>query len=215
MRGQSIGLDRRQVLPGPIARIALPPISWVVEVQLPHHLVPRHFRENRGRGDGIGKMVALDHTCLGAGQPGFPVAVDQGVGRLDRECGHRAPHGEERRLQDVDPVDLLHAGLGDGEDRLRPQFQGYRLAHLRREPLGIVERPQQPGGNAVQRQDRRTSEDRPRQRPAPHLIDTADHGARLATQGDLVAEGRHGGRIAEAGEEGEAGTENQSPQQRG
>jgi hypothetical protein len=196
MRGEAIGLDRLAMLCRAVADIVLPTISWVLAVQLPHHLVARDFRENRGGRDRVGEMVALDHGGLWHRQARLHVAVDDGVLRLDRQGLERAAHRHEGGAQDVEAVDLLDARLAQRPDRLDPQLCGHRLAHLGAEALGIIERAEQPGREPAQRQDRRARDDRPRQRPAPRLIDAADHGARLATQRDLVAEGGHGKCVA-------------------
>jgi hypothetical protein len=196
MRGKAIGLDRRPMLRRAVAGIVLPTISWVLAVQLPHHLVARDFRENRGGGDRVGEMVALDHGGLRAGQARLHVAVDDGVRGEDRQGLERAAHGHEGGAQDVEAVDLLDGRLAQRPDRLDPQLHRDLFAHLGRQALGIIERAEQPGREPGERQDRRAGNHRPRQRPAPRLIDAADHGARLATQRDLVAEGGHGECVA-------------------
>jgi hypothetical protein len=199
MRCQTIGLDRRPMLRRAVAGIVLPTISWVLAVQLPHHLVARDFRENRGGRDRVRQMVALDDGGLFARQARLHVAVDQGEGWLDRQGLERAPHGHEGGAQDVEAVDLLDARLAQRPDRLDPQLDRDLFAHLGRQALGVIERAEQPSREPAERQDRRAGDHRPRQRPTPRLVDAADHGARLATQRVLVAEGGHGRCVAGKG----------------
>jgi hypothetical protein len=103
----------------------------------------------------------------------------------------------EGGAQDVEAVDLLDARLAQRPDRLDPQLYRDGFAHRGAEALRVIERAEQPGREPGQRQDRRAGDHRPRQRPTPRLVDAADHGARLATQRDLVAEGGHGEDAAE------------------
>ena len=79
---------------------------------------PRWRRPWHRHDDGLGRNAQRRNA----------VAVDQHPGRTQAQALDRAAHRQHRRVQDVEPVDLLDAGLGDAA--------GQRLgADLVEEPL--------------------------------------------------------------------------------
>ena len=136
-------------------------------------------------------MGVAAHDRLGpAAQLGRQlVAVDQhDVGPLGQRL-QRAAHGEERGLQDVDPVDLLDRGLGHGE--LHQARGGHRLvgllAILERQLLGIVDQLQEfaLGRRAVDHRHRR--DHRPGQGSASGFVDAGN----ASFQAQFIAKARH------------------------
>ena len=117
--------------------------------------------------DGLGAAAELRRHA---------VAVDQHDLRLLDQRLHGAAHGEIRRLQDVDAVDLLDARLGHGE--LHDAGGDHRLvgflALLERQLLGIVDHAQQLARRARAVDDGRRGIDRPGQRAAPGFVDAGD-----------------------------------------
>ena len=75
--------------------------------------------------------VAADDRLGLAAEIGQPIAVDQDPRRPRLQRGHRPAHGEQARLQDIEPVDLLRGCEGHGPGQ-RPvldlQLQGSRRA---------------------------------------------------------------------------------------
>src|SRR5471032_1026391 len=103
------------MFPASVAAIGLPTIPRKGLGKLLHIAVARYLREDRRRGDRIGMRVAADDGLGLAAELGrYLIAVYQdNIWQNDvRKCCQRlqrAAHGKERRLQDVDTVDLLDA----------------------------------------------------------------------------------------------------------
>src|SRR6266545_6822015 len=76
---------------------------------------PAHFRvalglgENRRRGDHLHPGVAIHDRADWERKFGAMRSVEQNFMGWDRQGFHGAPHGEEARAQDVQPVDFLDA----------------------------------------------------------------------------------------------------------
>src|SRR3954464_15238373 len=74
MRGRTMLLQGRQMVPGRVADIRFPPIYGVCHRKLPHDLVPLDLGDDRGGGDRKRDPVAADDAGDRAGQIGCPIA---------------------------------------------------------------------------------------------------------------------------------------------
>ena len=141
--GNAVSADGGHMFRRGVAGIAFPTIYGMDSRQLTHDLVPLHLRENRGRRDGKGFLIALDDAGAGAGQDGRPVAVDEGMGWILRQGVNGAAHGKEAGLQDVDGIDFRRRGPGQRENRDFLQLGGNVFARRRAQFLGIIKTPLQ------------------------------------------------------------------------
>src|SRR3972149_4739700 len=97
-------------------RIALVPVEAVAReaVMHPAHFgVPRRLGEDGGGRNRRMQPVSLDDGTRRARQPGTPVAIDPGFIRRHAQPLHRALHGEQRGLQDVQAVYFFDGGMSD------------------------------------------------------------------------------------------------------
>src|SRR6516225_10892656 len=99
------------------------------------------------------------------------IAVDAHVRRGDREREQRAPHGEHRRLKDIQRVDLVAVGPADAEgecaatdDRRKPRPRG----------RGQDLRVGQPADAPAAIEDDGGRDHRAGERPTPRLIHASD-----------------------------------------
>ena len=105
--------DGVQVIPRRIPLVPIEPVARVQRVQLEHHPVPCDFRHNRRRGDGCASSVALLDRALGHRQIRNAERIDDDEVRIRHQPEHRALHGPQRCLTDVDAVDFFAVGGGD------------------------------------------------------------------------------------------------------
>ena len=90
-----------------------------LRVNLPHDPVAADFGDDAGCRDGERFAVAFDDRVIGIGEITDGQAVYQAVLRLPIERFHGPPHRQVGGAQDVDPVDFLMVGGGDGPDETR------------------------------------------------------------------------------------------------
>ena len=80
-----------------------------------HQAVARDFRNDRRARDRVARVVAADDRGVLDAERPDRLAVDEHVVRPLGEAGERAPHGEHRRVIDVEAVDLAYGGGADAE----------------------------------------------------------------------------------------------------
>ena len=126
------------MLAGRIALVARERILRIQRVHLMHVLVTHRLRQNRGRADRrLGRVAADDGAGRdGRAQPRKPrqaVAVDDELVRAAVHGKHRAAHGEEGRMQDVERVDFRRLRPADPEaKRAAANLDGQVRAGFRR-----------------------------------------------------------------------------------
>ena len=178
MRGDAESAERRAVLRRGVAGIGLPSIARVAPRQRPHDAVAPHLGDDRGGGDRKGESVATDDGVDRATERRGDVAVDEGAIRADPERGNGARHRQQGGAQDVESVDLAHAGGAERDVGAAARGKaGERaiafLAGRGAEPLGIVKPVAQCLRKAAGIEDDRGGDDRSGERPPPGLVDTA------------------------------------------
>src|SRR3990172_4286592 len=108
-------------------------------VELEHQPVPGDFRDDGGRHDRNAPGIPRDDRFLADGRPWASlrrrdrdIPVDVEKVRNGYEFFHRPAHREKRRLEDIDPVDLLRGGMADrvgegvGGDKRKGPFPRFR-----------------------------------------------------------------------------------------
>ena len=127
----------------------------------------------------------------GAGQGWRIVAVDERDVRPARQCVERPAHGAQRRLPDVDAVDLGGADRADADRRRRQNLKKQLLPPVAVERLRIGE----PGRHALEVEHHGGRNDRPRERAPPDLVESGDRAVpaalELAFPGELEERRRH------------------------
>lgn len=109
----------------------------VLRVQLAHEPVPGDLGQDGRCGDGIAQRVAMDDGTAFAGQFNALHRVQQEKAAWRALC--RARHGKARGLQDIERVDLLHAGIGNvGKDGGGKDLLVERLALFGGKFFGVV-----------------------------------------------------------------------------
>ncbi len=112
-------------------------------------------------------MIACGPACQVARNH---VAVDQHMIRREGQGGDGAAHGQVAGAQDVDGVDLFHAGMADADLGAVQKRCEQRLALPAVKLLGVV----QSGGNAIGTEPDGSGGHRARQRTTPGLVDADD-----------------------------------------
>ena len=112
--GVAVACNRVQMICGRIAFVSIEAVPRVAPMQLEHLPVARHLRHDRCRGNRGAPAVAVQDSSLRHGQIGDPKRIhEHDIGkRREREDG--ALHGPQRRLVNVDAVDLERVGLSRG-----------------------------------------------------------------------------------------------------
>src|SRR5207302_10161452 len=106
--------QRREMFRRRITLVAVEAVLRVAQVKRAHFGVARGLGEDRGgRDDGMQRIAVDDGPCPAADR-GTMLAVDPDFLRGDGEHLDRAAHGEQRCLENIEPVDLLDARLRDG-----------------------------------------------------------------------------------------------------
>ena len=170
--GRAQFAQRIQVQSRAIALVLLEAVARKALRVLQHQRIPRGLGQDGGRGDGGFDVVSADQRLDGQVRDRRPlVAVDEHARRLHRQGLDRTAHGIERGMQDVEAVDVLDAGGGDGKtQRLVADLGGQALALARRELLGVA----QADDGAIGRKDDGSGKDRAGQRPATGFVDAGD-----------------------------------------
>lgn len=119
------------------------PIGRIDEVVLAHQAVACDLCDNRGRGNGCGKGVALDNRTLRDGVGGQANRIEQEEirrGSRVSQRSQRAPHGQAGGLQNIDAINFFGVGTAD-TDRTRTGLNdGKQLfPALSRELLAVVQ----------------------------------------------------------------------------
>ena len=81
----------------------------ILRVQHLHPAIPRHLREDRRRSNRGRQPVSFHDRPRRDAKPRIAVPIDERQLRLDAKLLDGAAHREERRLQNIDLVDLLMA----------------------------------------------------------------------------------------------------------
>ena len=174
MRGRAEQCEREPVMGGAIAAIVLPPEPGMMFSQADHQSIARDLGDNRCGGDRCGGRVAADNQAFGAGKARRAVAVDQRevghAAKPPRQCGDGPSHRQERRLQNVEAVDLFNRANTDTDRRglLDKSEQDFTLGFL--EDFGIVD----PVGDLSEIEHDGRGDHGTRQWPATGLVDPSD-----------------------------------------
>ncbi|VTZ52137.1 hypothetical protein MPC4_70024 [Methylocella tundrae] len=171
-RAGAMRLDRREMGGRRIAGVPAEAVDGVDGAEPAHQPVARDLGDDGGGGDGENGAVALDDRLGLAAKPRREVvAVDQHIARRACESRQSPAHGAERRLTDIDRVDLRGAGKAD-RDRERARHDRFIEAFplLRRQKLRIIEAARK----IVRIKDHRRRRDRAGQWPAPRLVNARD-----------------------------------------
>lgn len=173
--------QRVPVSGGAVPGMLLEPIAREFRPQFHHQSVPRHLGNDRGGGDRQAALIATDDAAHRTRQRRRPGTVDERHLRRPAKHAaqgfHRAAHRQQRGLQDVEPIDLVHARLAETDAGELGQDFGDAPAPRRRNALGIVNRRCQLCRQACAIQDHGGSHYRPGPRPAADLVDAADESA--------------------------------------
>lgn len=154
-----------------VSGIGFPSISWKLLRKRNHHPVTRYFCHNRSSRDGQAAPVPFHQRCGRAGQSlrGF-VAVNQC--KFCRLCQpfNRAPHRQQRGLQDVDPVDFFHTDVKNRNIRLLHDLIKQNIPPLCRQFFRIIQSVRYAQG--IKHDG--TGGDRSGPRAASHFVNTCD-----------------------------------------
>ena len=178
-------MDRRwsvQPQPLPMAARGVPEVRLeavaVVDAGVPDHpAVTRRLGQDRRRHDLRDAGVAVDLGPARRAHRQREAAVDQHQAGRDIQPAEGTHHRQQRRVVDIDAVDLLRPCPADGPrprvfaDQRRQLFAGLRVQYL-----GVV----QTFVRKTPAQDHRRSGDRSCQRPSSRLVDSADDRCPLA-----------------------------------
>lgn len=107
-------------------------IAGIERIQRDHLPVPRNLRQNRGGTNNRDAGIATDHRLDTTGNLRAVVSIDQQMLCRQRQRCDRPAHSQQRRLQDIDAINLFHlsAADGPGESTLLNQ-SGQRFALIR------------------------------------------------------------------------------------
>ncbi len=176
--------ERGHVLARAVALVLREPVPGVPGVELDQEPVPRHLRDDRGRGDRRGALVAPGDGGPGDVEVGQGVAVHDHVVGADRESGHGIAHRAEGRPQDVHFVDdLLRRAADPDRDGLVHDAREELLPLRGCELLRIVETGK---FEIFSGEDDGRGDDRPGQRSSAGLVHARDVTRALLPQRGLV-----------------------------
>ena len=147
------------------------PVLGKLPAEVGHHPVPGHLGHHRRRGDGAAGGISVHDHQLGHRHISGVTPVDEHQLWPDRQSQNGPPVGEAHRLQDVQPVDLLHGCHSDlARDRTGGDLLIEHVPLGGSQPLGIVEVRKRDAG----RQDHRGGHHRSRQGRHADLIHSGD-----------------------------------------
>lgn len=92
--------------------MAIEAVLWMNSVQRPHFGISRHLGENRGGGNYCNRCVPAHDPACGGGERRAMQAVHEDELRHDPQSRDCPPHGQQRRLQNIERIDLLDARAG-------------------------------------------------------------------------------------------------------
>jgi hypothetical protein len=139
----SEAIQRRQVRRGAVSLVAREVITRTGPIELAHQRIAVCLGQDRGGADRGHRRIAAHH-CLDAaaeiGERRSAIAVDLHVRRAHREAEQCAAHGEQRRFEDIDRVDLGAPGAADRPgERARADQRREPLARRLTQRLGIAQ----------------------------------------------------------------------------
>src|SRR5204862_2046729 len=140
VRTRAMLAQRAQVLGRRVALVAVEAVLRMLRVQLHAETVAVHLGDDRRRRDRANLCIAADDGANRHRQLRPLVAVDEDDLRLLGETLYGAPHRQQRRMQDVERVDLGDARRRDADaDRALPDLAVEPLALFGAEQLRIVQ----------------------------------------------------------------------------
>ena len=151
-----------------------------------HQAIAHGLGDHRRGGDRVAARVAIHDRIMRTPELRTGQSVHQDERGLEPEPGQRAPHGEDRRPPDVQPVDLAHAGRAHADrQRASPDHQGEPGALRRGQHLRIA---QAPDGLDVRGKDDGRGHHWTSQGTAACFVDTGDDSAPHSPERDLALE---------------------------
>src|SRR5260221_14727 len=137
-----------------------------------HQSVACPLRHDRRASHRVTARVSADDRRVLDAEGADAVSVDDHVIRCHGQPLNRAAHGEHRRMVDVQPVDLTHAGSANRErETAFTNADGELVAHRRGKRLRVVHSAD---GLRIRRHDERTCDDGARERAPSDFIDTRE-----------------------------------------
>ena len=149
-------LKRADMLAGAIAQNTLPAIVRMQSSRLSHDPVAMLLGDDAGCGNTRLGCVAANQGFSAITPAGEAIAVNQDMTRLDTQGRDRAGHGDERGLQDIDPVNLVDRGKADADDAAFENLFFKRSAADRGQLLAVIK-----PGDAIGAKDDGSCNDRP------------------------------------------------------
>src|SRR5581483_5622834 len=140
VRRGAVLLERGDVLGRAISFMVGKAVPGLNLVQLHQETVAVDLGQDRGRCHQRTAGVALDERLLRAIERFDPHCIGNQVVRCDRQARDGAFHCQNARPVDVEPVDLLHAGLSDSPSSAkRADLLGDARTQIGPDLLGIVQ----------------------------------------------------------------------------
>lgn len=171
-RARAVGSQRRNVRLRRITLVLVETVYGKAAMPAPHEPVSANFGENRCSADCGYRLIPTDD---GFNLEGLDIAaitrclqpVDANESGDDSKLCNCARHRQQRRLEDVQVVDLGRLGQRNRESaRLGTHGARHSIALSRRKPLGICEL----GDRTVLVEDDRGRYHGPGERPAPSFV---------------------------------------------
>jgi len=161
----------RKVIPRRITLVMGETINGVRKVELVEHRIASRFGEDRRRRNHGDVAIAFDDGARNAAEVRAAVAVDPRFSRGHRQRLNGAAHRQQRRLQDIERIDLRDLGCSDSP---RQRMHSYVDREARARSRGQQLRVTQAIDRASRIEDHRGGDNRTGKGSAARFVDAGD-----------------------------------------